>query len=114
MKITETTKTTLSESQLMKLYSDAITIIMSPDVDYREIVIQIAKNNPKAIIDAVESPWDNVKKRASEIAKTEGKVPAIKFLRMKSRIMMKRDMELQEAKDLIESLVKPNDFAQYV
>ena len=76
-------------------YQKAIDIITG-EHDWRMICVALAKSNPKALCDAAGSePWQVAVRR---ILESEGKVPAIKYVRNET------GMGLYEAKKAVEGM----------
>lgn len=82
----------------MNDYMRTIDLLMSPDIDYREIVIEIAKKHPDILMEAAQTienevPW----KVEVDISLRAGlKIDAIKRWRQAT------GLGLKEAKDAVE------------
>lgn len=81
-------------------YREALDIVADPDTDWRALVLQIAKTNPKALVEAKADP---LRLEAIAAFKAGGKLQAIKHVRSLS------GMGLLEAKEFVESVVDPKD-----
>ena len=86
-----------------KYYQRAIDIVLD-DLDWREICVTLAKENPKALCDAVdklpeEGRGAGFKREIWRIVNDEGKIQAIKFVRDKKKLGLK------EAKDMVEDMI---------
>lgn len=68
-------------------YAKVIDICTSETTDFRAIVIEIAKINPELVVAGHEGrAWED---EAKQIAWTEGKVQAIKFVRNQTGLSLK-------------------------
>jgi len=82
----------------MSYYAKAIDILTNPETDFRDIVIQIAKMNPQAVVDAVGfNPWE---RKCIPLIRADKKIGAIKLCRELTGIPLK------EAKDAVEELME--------
>lgn len=79
-----------------EIYYEQAIDILTKEQDWKNICIAVAKKDPKLFCEASgKLPWQMT---AKEINETEGKGPAIKYVRAQT------DMGLKEAKEAVESL----------
>jgi len=82
----------------MNYYARAIDILTKPDIDFRAMVIEIAKRHPKAVCEvAVFETWE---KECLPLIHAEKKIHAVKVCRDLT------GMSLKDAKDAVEALME--------
>ncbi len=80
----------------MKAYYEQAIDILTQEQDWKSICIAVAKKDPQLFCEAYgKQPWQVTAKAINE---TEGKVPAIKYVRNQT------GMGLKEAKEAVEAL----------
>ncbi len=82
----------------MNYYAEAIDIITPDRHDWRQIVANIAKKHPKAVVDAAKSDW---KTEAEALVNSGNKIGAIKLCRAftgQSLVDAKSTVEAMERK----------------
>jgi len=81
----------------MNYYAKAIDILTQPDVDYRTMLIEIAKRHPKVVCEVgVFERWE---RECLPLIHNEQKIGAIKLCRELTGVPLK------EAKDAVEALM---------
>lgn len=88
----------------MNRYAEAIRIISHEDVDYKKLCVEIAAQNPGAIVSAAKRLQFTVtpawKEQCAEMMRNGHKVEAIKLYRSQARVGLK------EAKIACEAMVR--------
>lgn len=82
----------------MDLYKRVIEILMNEEIDYKRVVVELAKREPEVflrVVDCAPVPW---MEKAVESIKNGMLIEAIKDARNEA------DLPLKEAKDLIEKV----------
>ena len=91
-------------------YAKVIDICLSETTDFKAIVVEIAKVNPELVVAAHEGhAWEN---EAKHIALTEGKIPAIKFVRNQTGLSLKESKLIVDEYE-IKPRVCPPDVYDY-
>jgi hypothetical protein len=89
----------MSESD--RFYKKAIDILMSDNLNYKELIVRLAKDNPELFIDLVQinrAPVDHDIRSILGNLLSGNRIEAIKLTRTKF------SLELKEAKDVINNL----------
>ena len=82
----------------MNYYAEAIEALTDPDIDFRRIVIDVAKHHPKIFLEATGRKFDHGWRREVDtLLRAEKKINAIKLWRSET------GLGLKEAKDAVEA-----------